>query len=168
MRQAFAFLGAICVWAACAQAGSAITVRPVDAAALKKAITGYRGHVVLINFWATWCPPCMKEYPGLVSLSRQYKKKGLIVLSVSGDKPRDTTARILPFLMHQKADFPQFVMRGDLDTFVDAFQPKWQADFPQTFVYDKRGRLSRELPGPQTMAAWRAAITPLFNKRGGR
>jgi len=151
-----------------AAAAPAVTVTPVSAATLKRAVAGYKGHVVLVNFWATWCIPCMKEYPGLVQISRQYKRQGVVVLAVSGDKPRDIPTKIQPFLARQKASFPQFVIQGDLDTFVNAFQPKWQADFPQTFVYDRRGRLFRELGGEQSVQTWRSALAPLLGKSAAR
>ena len=169
MQRRILFLTAtLGLWARLAATAPAVTVTPVTAASLKKAIAGYKGHVVLVNFWATWCPPCMKEYPGLVQISRQYANKGLVVLAVSGDKPKDIPTKIRPFLARQKASFPQFVIMSDLDTFVDAFQPKWQADFPQTFVYDRRGRLVRELRGEQNLQMWRSAFVPLLGKSVAR
>ena len=162
MRRFWGVIATLGAWAVTAQAAPGPAVRPVNGAGLKKVIAGYKGHVVLVNFWATWCIPCMKEYPGLVQVSRRYRKNGLVVLSVSGDKPRDIPTKITPFLIRQKATFPQFVITGDLDTFVNDFQPKWQADFPQSFVFDKRGRLVKELAGEQSPATWRAAFGPLL------
>ena len=87
----------------------------------------------------------MDEYPGLTQLSRRYKAKGLVVLAVSGDNLRDIPAKVMPFLARQKPPFPQFILRPNLDTFVNGFRPAWQEDFPQTFVFDRRGRLVREM-----------------------
>ena len=167
-RRFLCLTAALCLWAGAASAAPAIRVTPVTAGALKKTIAGYRGHVVLVNFWATWCLSCMDEYPGLVQLSRRYKNEGLVVLAVSGDKPKDIPAKVDPFLARQRPPFPQFLLRPDLDTFVDAFRPAWQEDFPQTFVYDRRGRLVRELRGGQNVRTWRAAVVPLLNRPSAR
>lgn len=164
MRRFFCLMAALGLWAGLSLPASALTVTPVNAARLKRVVASHRGHVVLVNFWATWCTSCVKEFPGLVRISRQYRGKGLVVIAVSGDIPKDIGPRVKPFLARVHAAFPQYIIHDDLDTFVDGFQKQWQADFPQTFVFDKRGRLARELRGDQTVADWRAAVVPLLNK----
>jgi peroxiredoxin len=56
--------------------------------------SAYRGKVVLLNFWATWCPPCRKEMPSMERLHRAYRERGLVVLAVSQDEaPLDDVRR---------------------------------------------------------------------------
>lgn len=160
-------LFAAAVWPAAVPA-AALAVHPVTAPALKRIVAKDRGHVVLVNFWATWCIPCMKEFPGLVRLSRADQRQGLVVLAVSGDSPRDLSSRVKPFLVSRRASFPQYIVKGDLDTFINGFQPKWQGDFPQTFVFDKRGHLAAELGQQQSVKHLQAVVHPLLKKAGRR
>jgi thiol-disulfide isomerase/thioredoxin len=157
-------LGAALLGSGASVPASALTVRPVTASALKQAIQHYRGHVVLVNFWATWCLPCMKEFGDLVQVSNADKSKGVVVLAVSADQPKDVSSRVIPFLKAHHAMFSQYIIHGDLDTFVNGFAPKWQADFPQTFIFDKNGKLAKEMTGQQSVQTWQKAISPLLGR----
>lgn len=93
----------------------------------------YRGKVVLLNFWATWCPPCIKEIPSLNNLQKKYSNDQFTVLSVDvGEEPKDIKA----FLEHVPADYPVLVDSSRTTT-----EP-WQLKaFPSTYLIDKQGRL---------------------------
>ena len=93
----------------------------------------YRGKVVLLNFWATWCPPCIKEIPSLNNLQEQFSKDEFIVLSVDvGEELKD----IQTFLEHVPAEYPVLV-----DT-SSSLTESWQLQaFPSTYIIDRQGRL---------------------------
>lgn len=93
----------------------------------------YRGKVVLLNFWATWCPPCIKEIPSLNNLQKQFSKDEFIVLSVDvGEELKD----IQTFLEHVPAEYPVLV-----DTSSSLTEP-WQLQaFPSTYIIDRQGQL---------------------------
>lgn len=93
----------------------------------------YRGKVVLLNFWATWCPPCVKEIPSLNNLQKKFSPQDFVVLSVDvGEEPKDIQA----FLEHLPADYPVLV-----DT-ASSSSAAWQLRaFPSTYVIDRKGRL---------------------------
>ena len=91
-----------------------------------------RGKVVLVNFWATWCPPCRKEIPDLVILYERFQSKGLVVLAISDEDK----AKVEPFMRERNVPFPvlldperkvngMFIVEG----------------IPKSFVYDREGRL---------------------------
>ncbi|MDR3698358.1 MAG: TlpA disulfide reductase family protein [Candidatus Sulfopaludibacter sp.] len=91
-----------------------------------------RGHVVLLNFWATWCPPCRKEMPDMEKLYQRLQSKGFIVLAVS-DEDRETVAG---FEEKQKYTFPLLL---DPDRKVnDAFNVE---GIPKSFLFDRDGKL---------------------------
>src|ERR1017187_9980171 len=91
-----------------------------------------RGHVVLLNFWATWCPPCRKEMPDMQKLYERFEKKGLIVLAVSDEK-RET---VEGYLAKQSYTFPVLL---DLDRKTNtAF---YVEGIPKSFLFDRQGRL---------------------------
>ncbi len=91
-----------------------------------------RGKVVLVNFWATWCPPCRKEMPDLEDLHRHFKDKGLVVLGIS-DEPLE---KLQPFIKEQRYSYPILMDVGrkvSTEFVIDGI--------PKTFVFDREGRL---------------------------
>jgi thiol-disulfide isomerase/thioredoxin len=130
---------------------------------IKRAIAAQAGHVVVVNFWATWCVPCVAEFPSLVRLHDTYSGRGLVVMSVSADQGAQYVKRVNPFLATEKADFPSFILKpGDQQGAIDAFDPSWEGDLPRTFVYDKSGKLVKTLAGEQSYAAFVKAVRPLM------
>jgi peroxiredoxin len=94
-----------------------------------------RGKVVLVNFWATWCPPCRKEIPDLKALYKRFKAQGLVVLGVSDD---DAT-KVKAFARQEKIDYPVLL---DLGRKVNKLYSV--ASIPMSFVYDRNGNLVAE------------------------
>jgi len=94
----------------------------------------YRGKVVLINFWATWCPPCVEEIPSLGRLQEEFSKDELVVLSVDVGEPVE---RVREFLQKVPAAYP--VMLDPEGETVSAWNLR---AFPTTFVIDAEGRIS--------------------------
>jgi peroxiredoxin len=90
------------------------------------------GKVVLVNFWATWCPPCRKEMPDLETLYERFGSKGLVVLGISDEE----AARVEPFIRERKVSFPVLLDPGRKvnDLFV-------VEGIPKSFVYDREGKL---------------------------
>ena len=91
-----------------------------------------RGNVVLVNFWATWCPPCRKEMPDLQALFDQYKDKGFVVLAISDE----AAAKVSPFLFERKINYP--VMLDPGRKVHDLYLVE---GIPKSFVYDRDGKL---------------------------
>jgi peroxiredoxin len=91
-----------------------------------------RGKVVVLNFWATWCPPCRKEMPDLEALYQQFKEQGLVILAIS-DEDAD---KVKPFIAEQKVTYPILLDPGRKVN--DLFQIE---GIPKTFVYDRNGKL---------------------------
>jgi peroxiredoxin len=91
-----------------------------------------RGHVVVVNFWATWCPPCRKEMPDLETLYERFQSKGLVVLAISDED----TAKVEPFIRERGVKFPVLLDPGRKvnRTFI-------VEGIPHSFVYDRDGNL---------------------------
>jgi peroxiredoxin len=94
-----------------------------------------RGKIVLLNFWATWCPPCRKEMPDMEALYRRFRQKGLVVLAVS-DEDRETVAG---FLAKQNYMFPVLLDPGRKTA--GAFSVE---GIPKSFIFDAQGQLVAE------------------------
>jgi thiol-disulfide isomerase/thioredoxin len=137
-------------------------VAPVDAAALKRAVAARKGKVVVVNYWATWCAPCVKEFPALVRVRDKYKAQGLDLMTVSVDTPGDVAPKVAPFLAKHRASGGAYVVKGKTDTFIQAMDRDWQGDVPRTYIYGRNGKLAKVLTGEQSEAAFAAAVRPLL------
>jgi peroxiredoxin len=91
-----------------------------------------RGKVVVLNFWATWCPPCRKEMPDLETLYQQFKDQGLVILAISDED----AGKVRPFIAQQKVTYPILLDPGRKVN--ELFQIE---GIPKTFVYDRTGKL---------------------------
>jgi peroxiredoxin len=92
-----------------------------------------KGKVVMVNFWATWCPPCQKEMPDLEALYNLYKDQGFVILALSQD---DETEKVAPFIAERKITYPIFLDPGQ--KIGKLFEVN---GIPKSFVYDRQGRL---------------------------
>jgi peroxiredoxin len=91
-----------------------------------------RGKVVLVNFWATWCPPCRKEMPDLQTLYSQFKDQGLVILAISDED----AGKVKPFVAKQKVTYPILLDPGR--KVHELFEV---VGIPKTFIYDRDGKL---------------------------
>jgi thiol-disulfide isomerase/thioredoxin len=96
-------------------------------------LSQYKGKVVLVNFWATWCKPCRVEIPALTALYRDYKDQGFVVLGVSVDSE---VSAIKPFARVMKMNYPVLVGAGREDV-SDAFGPF--VGFPTSVLVKRDG-----------------------------
>src|SRR4051812_16546324 len=71
-----------------AQGSKAVTARIVDKAGYDKAVAAYKGKVVVVDCWATWCVPCRQAFPKTVEMAKTYADKGVVVVSMSFDVPK--------------------------------------------------------------------------------
>jgi peroxiredoxin len=91
-----------------------------------------RGKVVLVNFWATWCPPCRKEMPDLDALYNKFKDQGFVVLAISDEE----AAKVSPFIGERKIGYPVLLDPGRKVN--ELFQVE---GIPKSFVYDREGKM---------------------------
>ena len=92
-----------------------------------------KGKVVLVNFWATWCPPCRKEMPDLEALYNRYKDQGFVILALSED---EETNKVAPFIAEHKISYPILLDPGQKVN--NLFQVE---GIPKSFVYNREGKL---------------------------
>ena len=114
-------------------------LKPAD---FNKLRTDSQGKVLLINFWATWCAPCVAEFPEFVMIDKTYRSKGVRMVSISTDEKSDLEGAVIPFLKKQKAEFESFLSdANDPQELIDVVDKNWSGALPATFVFDKRGKL---------------------------
>lgn len=98
-------------------------------------LSDYRGKVVLLNFWATWCGPCQLEIPWFIEFQQQYKSKGLQVLGVSMDD--DGWAAVKPYIAQHKINYPIVLGNDSVSQLYGGID-----SLPTTFIIDQEGRIA--------------------------
>ena len=106
-------------------------------------LSDYRGKVVFLNFWATWCKPCREEMPSMEVLHKNFAKDGLVVLAVSIDRVT-TTKDIPPFIKSMNLSFPVLV-----DSWGRTDMPYKRMGVPETFIIDQQGVIREIVIGPR-------------------
>jgi peroxiredoxin len=121
------------------------------------ALADFRGKVVFLNFWATWCKPCEEEMPGMEQLHRRYKDRGLVVLAVSADA--EGAPAVTPFVKRLHLTFPVAL---DPKMSVASLYGVWTLQ--STFIIDRDGNRayfangSREWGGPAGRAFFESLL----------
>jgi peroxiredoxin len=129
------------------------SLKDVDGKTVKSA--DFKGKVVILDFWATWCGPCSAEIPGFIALQKQYEKQGLVVIGVSVDE--GGAAVVKKFM--QKLDMSYPVVLADEKT-EQAFGGV--EAIPTTFIIDREGRIVKKHPGFTDKDEFENEIKPLL------
>jgi thiol-disulfide isomerase/thioredoxin len=114
-------------------------------------LASFKGKVILVNFWATWCGPCVIEIPYLVELQNEYKDD-LVILGVSVD---DTPEKMKPYATKMQINYPLLVGLGR-DDVQDAYGPLW--GIPVSVIVDRDGKVSKKHSGIATKEAFEREI----------
>src|SRR5215510_16327468 len=96
--------------ATAATTASLPVVSEIDTDALKALLKRETSHPLLVNFWATWCDPCRDEFPDLVQLDADYRKRGLDFIAISLDDESDLKTKVPAFLTEMKATMPAYLL----------------------------------------------------------
>lgn len=106
-------------------------------------LSDFRGKVVFLNFWATWCKPCREEMPSMEILNKNFEKDGLVILAVSIDRVT-TTKDIPPFVKGMNLTFPVLI-----DSWGKTDMPYKRMGVPETFIIDQQGVIREIVIGPR-------------------
>jgi len=117
-----------------------LTFKDMNGADVK--LADYKGKVILLNVWATWCGPCEQEIPELIETYSKYKDKGVVVLGISLDDPPETLRAYAP---KKQMNYPILLWQ---DAFDDAYGPI--VGVPITFFISRDGTISKRHFGPVT------------------
>ena len=122
----------------------------------KVSLSEFKGKVILVNFWATWCPPCRAEIPSFIELYDAHKDEGFVIVGFAVD--REGKAKVAPFAAEQKINYP--VLPDPEGVAVDAFRPG--AGIPTTFLVGRDGQIRDKLVGLRPHEYFEARIKKLL------
>jgi thiol-disulfide isomerase/thioredoxin len=141
------------------------TLVPADAATVLKAVRAPGANAVVVNLWASWCPPCREEFPDILKVARELKGRGVRLVLVSGDFDAAHEDAIA-FLKEHGVDFPSFIKTGGDEAFINGFEPTWSGMLPTTLVYDGAGRLRHRREGVVTYKELRTLVLEVVDSPG--
>ena len=148
------------------QTSAAIEVRPIDANTLNILLHRRNGRVLMLNVWATWCVPCVEEFPDLVRLDASHRTRGVDVVTLSIDYEDEIESKVKPFLRRMKAGMPAYVNAfAKQEDFITALSAEWSGAIPATFVFDSSGSLRETLVGKQSFKSFVTAAEKVLRKR---
>ena len=118
-----------------------LSVEPIGEPGLKKLIRERNGKVLLLNIWATWCAPCVAEFPDLVRLSQSYDTTAVEVVAISADYPDEVDTKIIPFLRKVDVSFRVYVAQFEhQEDFINAVNRTWSGALPASLIYGSDGQ----------------------------
>ena len=107
-----------------------------------------KGKSALVNIWATWCMPCVKEFPELVKLYSNYKESGFELVFISVDEKEDKDTKLPEFLKRQGIDFVTYYNEFKKpEDIIDYFDKSWGGEIPATYIYNREGLMIKKLIG---------------------
>jgi cytochrome c biogenesis protein CcmG/thiol:disulfide interchange protein DsbE len=118
-------------------------------------LSDYRGKVVVLNFWATWCPPCRAEMPDLVKMQRAYRSKGLQVIGVT--YPPQEIEEVRQFVKQLGVNYPIALGTKEIKTLFDESET-----LPLTIVIDRHGNVRERIEGILLPVEFEQKIKPLL------
>jgi thiol-disulfide isomerase/thioredoxin len=146
-------------------AAEPVSVEKADAAALKALRQNGSGKFRLVNFWATWCAPCVAEFHEFVTINRMYRHRDFELVMVSMNRP-DEEKTVLAFLKKQQASNKNLLFASDeREPLINAFDPEWPGPVPFTVLISPEGKILHRELGSIDPLALRRAIVRAMNER---
>lgn len=139
----------------------AVSATPVATESVQKSLEQYRGKVVILDFWATWCGPCRVEIPGLIALQNKYRDKGLEVIGVSVDPitgSRQGAGAVASFMKSNNINYAVWLVNNP------AALSGWDVSqgIPTNYIINREGQVVNKLVGARPMEVFEEEIKRLF------
>lgn len=146
------------------------SVVPVTSAEFEAILEHHRGNAVIVNFWATWCAPCLKELPDLDRLQQEYHDQGLKVIAVSIDRPKTLEKMVQPYSAKHAPNLVSYLAVGEKKSvsrigsfraarkLVHTIYSEWDGKVPATVVLDAGGARLTAFTGSRTYSEFKTFV----------
>jgi thiol-disulfide isomerase/thioredoxin len=151
---------------AAAWAQEPVNVEMIDEAGIRDLLKNNTDKLRLINVWATWCGPCVRELPDFIAINRMYRERDFELVTVSADEP-SKKEKVQKFLKAKEASVKNYLFSGD-DKYklIEAIDPKWQGALPYTMLVEPGGKIVYSRQGAIDVAEMKKQIVenPLIGR----
>lgn len=114
-----------------------IAIKSFDFKGLETYIKPQSDTIYVVNFWATWCTPCIEELPHFEKLNANFKDKKVKVILVSLDMSKQVLTRLIPFVVKNKIQSEVVLLHDvDADAWINKVNPSWSGALPATLIYN--------------------------------
>lgn len=135
-----------------------VTIKNINAAGIKELIKNKSDKLRLINVWASWCGPCVMEFPDLVIIDRIYRSRQFEFISINADK-LSRKDNVLKFLQKNEASNKNYIFDSDNNSeLVEAVDPQWTGALPYTLLVEQGGKVIYRSQGPINVVEMRKLI----------
>jgi peroxiredoxin len=142
-----------------------VAISKADTLVLRELRKNGSGKFRLVNFWATWCPPCVAEFGEFVTVNRMYRHRDFELVTVSVNQP-DEENQVLRFLKKEQASNRNLIFSSsDRERLMETFDPEWQGAVPYTVLLDPEGKVIYREVDRVEMLAVKRAIQKAMNER---
>jgi len=121
----------------------------------------FKGKVVVVDFWATWCPPCRAEMPGYVELQKKYEKDGLVIIGMSVDAQGPGVVKT--FIAKNKINYQIVMADEDVQTAFGGAEPI--TSIPTTFIIDRSGQIRDRKVGSEATESFEERLVQVLNEK---
>lgn len=143
----------------CSQQTFSQELLPASKVTLDSIKEANKGKVILFNFWATWCKPCVEEFPDLMDINKKYKNSDFKLVFVTLDFGDALKKNTKEFLRKNKVDFTTYYNAFEKDDeLINYMNKDWDGAIPGTFIFDKTGTLKKTFIGKKKFEDFDAAV----------
>lgn len=136
-----------------------VPAKPVGAEEFRSILQKERGKVVVLNLWATWCVPCLREVPDLLALEAEMKREGVKLIGVAVDDPSPGAIQVDRFRQKYFPKFVTYARQGaEMDELASVVDPAWNEVVPTTYILNRQGKVVVRIQGKKSIEEFRAAI----------
>ena len=131
---------------------------PMDRDALRGELSASEGRIILVNLWATWCTPCLREIPDLLALETELPAGDFRLLAISMDDAY-SEGWVTEFKAKHFPTLVSFINAGlDMDTLVSVIDPVWNETLPTSYIFNRDGEVVKKVQGKKPIAFFREQL----------
>ncbi len=144
---------------AAVRAEQASPVTPISAAEFEALLEAHKGQVLMINYWATWCAPCLREIPDLMAVAETLGDEPFAFIALSLDDPYSGQAQIESFIDRWFPGFTSYLRTDpEMDMIASVVDASWNEIMPTTYIIDRDGNIARMIQGKVSKEEFLAAV----------